>query len=125
MCSWLFYFALSSVIGSSLFYLYWYAGRSYGLLAASFVLVALLLETNGLHGRLAAARSRLEVRVFERTAELERSAEALRREIAERRLTEAQLLQAQKMDALGTLAGGIAHDLNNTLVPILGLAKLT
>jgi signal transduction histidine kinase len=74
---------------------------------------------------LAAARSRLEVRVRERTAELERSAEALRSEIAERRLAEAQLLQAQKMDALGTLAGGIAHDLNNTLVPILGLTKLT
>jgi hypothetical protein len=125
MCAWLFDVGLSAVIGSSRYDLGWYAGRSYGLLAASFVLVALLLETNGLHGRLAAARSRLEVRVFERTAELERSAEALRREIAERRLTEAQLLQAQKMDALGTLAGGIAHDLNNTLVPILGLAKLT
>jgi signal transduction histidine kinase len=125
MCAWLFDIALSAVIGSSRYDLGWYAGRSYGLLAASFVLVALLLETNGLHGRLAEARSRLEIRVRERTVDLERSAEALRREIAERRLTEAQLLQAQKMDALDTLAGGIAHDLNNTLVPILGLTKLT
>jgi PAS domain S-box-containing protein len=38
---------------------------------------------------------------------------------------ERQLLHSQKLDALGTLAGGIAHDLNNTLVPVLGLAKLT
>jgi two-component system cell cycle sensor histidine kinase/response regulator CckA len=38
---------------------------------------------------------------------------------------ERQLLHAQKLDVLGTLAGGIAHDLNNTLVPVLGLAKLT
>jgi signal transduction histidine kinase len=37
---------------------------------------------------------------------------------------EQQLAHSQKLEALGTLAGGIAHDLNNTLVPILSLAKL-
>jgi PAS domain S-box-containing protein len=35
-----------------------------------------------------------------------------------------QLHHAQRLDALGTLAGGIAHDLNNTLVPVLALTKL-
>ena len=37
---------------------------------------------------------------------------------------ERQLQHSTKMKALGTLAGGIAHDLNNTLVPILSLSKM-
>jgi signal transduction histidine kinase len=47
------------------------------------------------------------------------------REAEERqRELERQLLHSQKLDALGTLAGGIAHDLNNTLMPILALSQL-
>jgi PAS domain S-box-containing protein len=38
---------------------------------------------------------------------------------------ERQLSHSQKLEALGTLAGGIAHDLNNALVPILALSKVT
>jgi PAS domain S-box-containing protein len=41
------------------------------------------------------------------------------RDITERKKLEAQFLRAQRMESLGKLASGIAHDLNNTLTPIL------
>ena len=43
---------------------------------------------------------------------------------AKLRRSEERLLQAQKMQSLGKLAGGLAHDLNNMLTPILGYAQL-
>ncbi len=46
------------------------------------------------------------------------------RDITERRQTEAQLRRTQKMDALGKLTGGIAHDYNNMLGVILGYSEL-
>src|SRR5688572_17881739 len=53
MCVWVFEIALASVLNGGRFDLGWYAGRIYGLLAGSFVLVLLLLENSVLYARLA------------------------------------------------------------------------
>ena len=49
---------------------------------------------------------------------------AIYSDITERNMLEAQLAQAQRMEALGTLAGGIAHNFNNLLMGIQGNASL-
>ncbi|MBW4595051.1 MAG: response regulator [Brasilonema angustatum HA4187-MV1] len=45
-------------------------------------------------------------------------------DITEKKLLEAQLFRAQRLESIGTLASGIAHDLNNILTPILAVAQL-
>ncbi|WP_237213369.1 PAS domain S-box protein [Falsiroseomonas oryziterrae] len=74
------------------------------------------------------ARKAVEADLARSRAELQRLNEGLearvREEIAARQAAQAQLAHAQRMEALGQLAGGIAHDINNVLQAVSGGAAL-
>lgn len=53
-----------------------------------------------------------------------RSILSIQSDVTERRKLEAQYYRAQRLESLGTLAGGIAHDLNNVLSPIMMAAEM-
>ncbi|MGD8833899.1 MAG: response regulator [Desulfobacteraceae bacterium] len=69
-------------------------------------------------------RDELERLVTQRTKALKESNQHLKRKIGESRQLATQLVRFQKMEAVGTLAAGVAHDLNNILSGILSYPDL-
>ena len=88
-----------------------------GALVGFSAIIRDLTERKRAEEELTRLNAELEERFAEKAAELGQT-------IGEREKLQAQLLQAQKMEGIGTLAGGIAHDMNNILNVISGYASL-
>lgn len=74
--------------------------------------------------KLEAHQNNLEQMVEDRTRELNEINQKLKKQMAERKEIENRLVNAQKLESVGTLAGGIAHEFNNLFMAISGYASL-
>lgn len=116
------YIFIANFLGMIICYFIEYSSRR------NFILVHLYKEERE---KVEAVNRELEKRVKARTKDLTESNHLLKKEIAAHQRSEKQkkdlethLQRAQKMESLGTLAGGVAHDLNNILTGVVSYPDL-
>lgn len=104
---------LFSTSGGVRFTLAWYGARIEGVSASAIVLVLLATHFRELQRRLGTS-----------VVELSQRTDALQAEIQHRERAERMLAQSQKLDAVGQLAAGLAHDINNFMQVVSLRAEL-
>lgn len=154
LCAWVLDIALSAVLNHARFDMGFYAGRIYGLIASSFVLVALTFDNIQLYARvvqalgrerserelvqrrtmeLNEAKAQLEARVAARTAALAASNRDLSREVAQRKRAQAALVRSQnelrEVAAIGSTAREqemrrISRELHDELAQTLAMLRI-
>lgn len=102
-----------STLGGGRYTVAWYGARVEGLLASGVVLVLLATHFRELQSRLGEA----VITLSERT-------DALQAEMQHRERAERALAHSQKLDAVGQLAAGLAHDINNFMQVVTTRAEL-
>ena len=118
MCAWLLDIALSAVLNAGRFDLGFYAGRIYGLLAASFVLGVLLIENGVLYGRLAQSHAQ------ERQRSLELQRLSVRLESLNSQLGAANRELREQTRLKSEFLANMSHELRTPLNSIIGFSDL-
>jgi len=118
LCVWMFDMGLSTGLNHARFDTGFYVGRAYGLLAAGFVLLVLLLENGKLYARLASSYGRELQKTFE-AQKLSQELEALNLVLAEKN-HELQSVSLRKSEFLANMS----HELRTPLNAIIGFSEV-